>query len=43
MKGVYDGHGGRQIVDFLEETLEKIIYQELTVEDDASVQEKLTR
>lgn len=41
--GVYDGHGGRQIVDFMEENLEKIVYQELKLTDDASIPERLSR
>ncbi len=41
--GVYDGHGGRQIADFLDEALERQIYTELIVADAASVQERLTR
>ena len=41
--GVYDGHGGRNIVDFLEERLEQNILTELRMSDDASVQERLAR
>ena len=41
--GVYDGHGGRNIVDFLEERLEQNILTELRMADDASVQERLAR
>lgn len=41
--GVYDGHGGRQIVDFLEEGLETNISNELQQSDDAGVLERLTR
>lgn len=41
--GVYDGHGGRKIVDFLEPNLEKHVAQELKLPDDASVEERLTR
>ncbi len=41
--GVYDGHGGRQIVDFLEESLEKNIYKELKMSDDAGISERLSR
>ena len=37
------GHGGRQIVDFLEEGLETNIKLELKLPDDASIQERLTR
>ncbi len=40
---IYDGHGGRQIVDFLEESLESNIAVELKTLDDASIEEKLTR
>ncbi|KAJ1413062.1 phosphatase 2C-like domain-containing protein [Ochromonadaceae sp. CCMP2298] len=41
--GIYDGHGGRQIVDFLEDALEQNIAEELKQPDDASVLERLTR
>lgn len=41
--GVYDGHGGRQIADFLEEALENTIYQELQIGDDATIPERLAR
>lgn len=41
--GVYDGHGGRQIVDFLEDALEKSIARELEHDDDAEIPERLTR
>jgi hypothetical protein len=41
--GIYDGHGGRQIVDFLEEALENTIANELKQPDEASIQERLTR
>ncbi len=41
--GVYDGHGGRQIVDFLEEALENNINIELKLDDDAEIPERLTR
>jgi serine/threonine protein phosphatase PrpC len=41
--GVYDGHGGRQIADFLEETLESNIAIELQQGDDASVLERIQR
>lgn len=41
--GIYDGHGGRQIADFLETNLEETILQELKLQDDADVQERLTR
>jgi serine/threonine protein phosphatase PrpC len=40
---IYDGHGGRQIVDFLETGLEQQLAEELAMEDDASIEEKLTR
>jgi len=40
---VYDGHGGRQIVDFLEETLEKNIAIELKQPDNGSILERLAR
>lgn len=40
---VYDGHGGRQIVDFLEETLEKNIITELKESDTALIPERLSR
>ena len=41
--GIYDGHGGRDIVDFLATELEKNIAQELKVEDGASIPDKLAR
>jgi serine/threonine protein phosphatase PrpC len=41
--GVYDGHGGRQIVDYLEENLENNIATEISHNDDATMQERLTR
>ena len=41
--GVYDGHGGRQIVDFLEESLENNISTELKLNDSADIPERLTR
>jgi serine/threonine protein phosphatase PrpC len=41
--GVYDGHGGRQIVDFLDETLERNIGLELLQPDDADIKERLMR
>lgn len=41
--GVYDGHGGRKIVDFLELNLEKNIYKEITLDDDADMKERLSR
>jgi len=41
--GIYDGHGGRDIVDFLSTELEKNIAQELKVEDGASIPDKLAR
>ena len=41
--GVYDGHGGRHIVDFLEETLESNISTELQLPDDASILERIRR
>ena len=44
--GVYDGHGGRGIVDYLESHLDRIIYEELisTADgDDASIPERLAR
>lgn len=41
--GLYDGHGGRQIVSFLEEHLEKQLAEELMIQDEASIQEKITR
>lgn len=39
----FPGHGGRQIVDFLEETLEKNIAIELKIADDASILDRLSR
>lgn len=41
--GVYDGHGGRQIVDFLEETLERNISLELQKPDEADIPQRLCR
>lgn len=41
--GVYDGHGGRQIVDFLETALENNIVEELRQKDDADMPERLAR
>ena len=41
--GVYDGHGGRQIVDYLEEGLEANVSNELQQQDEAPVLERLTR
>jgi protein phosphatase/protein phosphatase PTC1 len=42
--GVYDGHGGRDTVDFLEEKLHVSIADELNMtQDGASTQEKLER
>jgi serine/threonine protein phosphatase PrpC len=41
--GVYDGHGGRKIVDFLEEALENNIIEELRQPDDADIPERLAR
>ena len=41
--GIYDGHGGRQIVDFLEEALEKNIITELKEPDEAGVLERMSR
>ena len=40
---IITGHGGRHIVNFLEEQLEKNITTELLLDDEASVQERLTR
>lgn len=37
------GHGGRHIVNYLEEQLEKNVATELLLGDDATVQERLTR
>ena len=41
--GVYDGHGGRQIVDYLEEGLEMNISTELQQPDDASILDRMSR
>ena len=41
--GIYDGHGGRQIVDFLEDALEQNVIIELKEPDDASILERLSR
>lgn len=43
MLAIYDGHGGRQIVDFLESGLEQQLAEELSIDDGASMEEKLTR
>jgi serine/threonine protein phosphatase PrpC len=40
---VYDGHGGRQIVDYLEHGLESMVIEEFLFEDDASHLERITR
>lgn len=41
--GVYDGHGGRDQVDFLEDALVENVRQELFAEDDAPVLERIER
>jgi hypothetical protein len=41
--GIYDGHGGRQIVDFLEHYLEETIANELKQTDDGGIEERITR
>ncbi|RYH31385.1 protein serine/threonine phosphatase 2C family protein [archaeon] len=41
--GIYDGHGGRQIVDFLENALEERIAKEINHPDDATIAERVTR
>eukprot|EP00587_Corethron_hystrix_P010002 CAMPEP_0113322784 /NCGR_PEP_ID=MMETSP0010_2-20120614/15837_1 /TAXON_ID=216773 ORGANISM="Corethron hystrix, Strain 308" /NCGR_SAMPLE_ID=MMETSP0010_2 /ASSEMBLY_ACC=CAM_ASM_000155 /LENGTH=228 /DNA_ID=CAMNT_0000181401 /DNA_START=331 /DNA_END=1014 /DNA_ORIENTATION=- /assembly_acc=CAM_ASM_000155 len=42
--GVYDGHGGRDIVDFLDDYLEENVARELKlVDDDASVLQRIER
>lgn len=41
--GVYDGHGGRKIADFLEFNLEKHIAEELKAGDEATIEERLGR
>jgi serine/threonine protein phosphatase PrpC len=41
--GIYDGHGGRQLVDFLEEAFEQNITIELKEPDEASILERLSR
>lgn len=40
---VYDGHGGRQIVDYLEPTLEGVVAEEFLLDDDAEPLERITR
>lgn len=40
---VYDGHGGRQIVDYLEHTLEGVVAEEFLLDDDAEPLERITR
>ncbi len=37
------GHGGRQIVDFLETRLEQNVITELKKDDEATIQERLAR
>jgi len=41
--GIYDGHGGRRIVDFLENELEATIAEEFKQQDEAGIEERLTR
>lgn len=42
--GVYDGHGGRDMVDFLEHSLSRHLAQELLLEDETiSTQKRLER
>ncbi len=41
--GIYDGHGGRQIVDYLENALENQLATEILLEDGASMEEIITR
>jgi len=41
--GLYDGHGGRDMVDYLEHGLNYHVAQELHCEDDASVEQRLER
>eukprot|EP01031_Cornospumella_fuschlensis_P034669 gene34669-41983_t len=41
--GIYDGHGGRQIVDFLENALEERLAKEINHPDDATIAERVTR
>jgi protein-tyrosine phosphatase len=41
--GIYDGHGGRQIVDFLETKLEQNLANELKLNDNAGIEERVTR
>lgn len=41
--GIYDGHGGRQIADYLENALERTVAQELKQPDSAGIEERLTR
>jgi len=43
MLGVYDGHGGREIVEFLESRLGRNIAQELKYADNATIPERLER
>lgn len=40
---IYDGHGGRQIVDFLETALETNLVEEINNPDDADLFERITR
>jgi serine/threonine protein phosphatase PrpC len=41
--GLYDGHGGRQIVDFLEKRLEEQMGVELLIDDGSCIEEKIAR
>lgn len=40
---IYDGHGGRQIVDYLESGLETNLVKEIQHPDEASLGERITR
>eukprot|EP00934_Nitzschia_sp_Nitz4_P004749 Nitzschia sp. Nitz4//scaffold328_size19456//7898//9144//NITZ4_008720-RA/size19456-processed-gene-0.21-mRNA-1//-1//CDS//3329547971//4739//frame0 len=41
--GIYDGHGGRDMVEYLEHGLSFHVAQELQVDDDATISERLER
>jgi len=41
--GVYDGHGGRDIVNFLQDALHKNVAEEMNVDDDADINTRLER
>lgn len=40
--GVFDGHGGRAVVEFVEENFAKVLHKELTFDKERSVEDSLT-